>query len=78
MIDSKKIDELYYYDGKDLGCNYQKEATTFRVWSPIAERVDLNLYDAGDGDCLIETIPMMMDVKGTWYTKVTGDLAGKY
>lgn len=78
MVDIKKMDELYYYDGKDLGCNYQKEATTFRVWSPIAERVDLNLYDAGDGDCLIETIPMMLDVKGTWYTRVSKDLAGKY
>ena len=78
MLDIKKMEELYFYDGTDLGCVYTKDATTFRVWSPIAERVDLNLYEKGNGDCLIETIPMMMDVKGTWYTKVERDLAGFY
>ena len=36
------------------------------------------LYEKGDGDCLIETIPMMLDVKGTWYTKVDRDLNGIY
>lgn len=78
MLDIKRMEEMYYYDGTDLGCVYSKEVTSFRVWSPVAERVDLNLYEAGNGDCLIETIPMMMDVKGTWYTKVERDLAGLY
>lgn len=78
MLDINKMEKLYYYDGTDLGCVYTKDATTFRVWSPIAERVDLNLYKEGNGDCLVDTIPMMMDVKGTWFTKVEKDLAGLY
>ena len=78
MIDVKKIDQMYYYEGKDLGAVYSKESTSFRVWAPTAEVVKLCLYEKGDGDCLIETIPMMLDVKGTWYTKVDRDLNGIY
>ena len=78
MLDIKKMDQEYYYEGEDLGCVYGKDKTTFRVWAPLAQRVDLNLYEQGDGDCLIETIPMMMDVKGTWFTQVERDLSGLY
>ena len=77
-MDIRKIDEMYYYDGQDLGCNYTKESTSFRVWAPTAENVELCLYERGDGDCLTETVPMMLDVKGTWYTKVEKDLQGLY
>ena len=57
------IDELVY-DGNDLGAVYTKEKTTFRIWTPAAGKVSLNLYEQGDGDNLIETIPMTADVKG--------------
>lgn len=77
-MDIKKIDELYYYDGNDLGCNYTKEHTTFRVWAPTAKKVDLCLYEKGNGDCLLETIPMISDVQGTWYKKIEKDLQGLY
>ena len=72
------LDKKYYYDGSDLGCVYKKEETTFRVWSPTAKKVTLNLFGQGNGDCLLETIPMMMDVNGTWYTVVQKDLKGMY
>ena len=44
MLDIKKIDKQYYYEGNDLGCTYTKDYTTFRVWAPTAEQVNLNLY----------------------------------
>ena len=78
MNNWKMLDKKYYYDGSDLGCVYKKEETTFRVWSPTAKKVTLNLYGQGNGDCLLETIPMMMDVNGTWYTVVQKDLKGMY
>ena len=70
-IDEKKIGSTYFndelvYDGNDLGAVYTKEKTTFRIWTPAAGKVSLNLYEQGDGDNLIETIPMTADVKGTW------------
>lgn len=77
-MDVKKMDELYYYDGKDLGCTYTKEYTTFRVWAPTAEKVGLCIYEKGNGDCLLENISMEPDVKGTWYKKVEKDLQGLY
>ena len=70
--------ENYYYDGDDLGAVYSKEKTAFRVWAPTAENVALNLYENGDGDCLIETINMTPDVKGTWVYEKEGDLNGVY
>ena len=70
-------DELVY-DGNDLGAVYTKEKTTFRIWTPAAGKVSLNLYEQGDGDNLIETIPMTADVKGTWVYEKTGDLNGVY
>lgn len=70
-------DELVY-DGNDLGAVYTKEKTTFRIWTPAAGKVSLNLYEQGDGDNLIETIPMTADVKGTWVCEKTGDLNGVY
>lgn len=76
-MNNEKLEELYY-DGKDLGCTYTKEHTTFRVWAPTADKVELCLYEKGNGDCLLETIPMMSDVQGTWYKKIEKDLQGLY
>ena len=66
----RKIGSTYFndelvYDGNDLGAVYTKEKTTFRIWTPAAGKVSLNLYEQGDDDNLIETIPMTADVKGT-------------
>lgn len=82
-IDEKKIGSTYFndelvYDGNDLGAVYTKEKTTFRIWTSAAGKVSLNLYEQGDGDNLIETIPMTADVKGTWVCEKTGDLNGVY
>lgn len=79
----RKIGATYFndelvYDGNDLGAVYTKEKTTFRIWTPAAGKVSLNLYEQGDGDNLIETIPMTADVKGTWVCEKTGDLNGVY
>ena len=78
IIGSTYFDEELAYDGDDLGAVYTKEKTTFRIWAPTAVEVSLNLYEQGDGDNLMETIPMTADVKGTWVCEKTGDLNGVY
>lgn len=75
---SEEFENLYTYDGNDLGANWTKDSTTFRVWAPTATGMDVNLYEQGDGDNLIESYPMNIDVKGTWVVTVPGDLNGKY
>ena len=44
---AQAIDQEYRYDGNDLGATYTPEATTFKVWSPTATAITLNLYATG-------------------------------
>lgn len=75
---SESFEDKYTYEGDDLGAIYTKEKTSFRLWAPTASKVELNLYEGGSGDNLIETVPMTSDVKGTWVHEKTGDLNGTY
>lgn len=75
---TQEFEDMYYYDGDDLGATWAQDKTAFRVWAPTASEVVLNLYEKGSGSNLIESIPMNKDVKGTWYLEKTGDLNGVY
>lgn len=77
-FDMPNFDELFYYDGDDLGASYTKESTSFRLWAPTAREVSLMLYTEGSNGELIEEIPMDEDVKGTYVTSVERDLNGVY
>ena len=74
------FEEMYTYEGKDLGATWSAEKTAFRVWAPTATEVKLNLYTSGtEGtDDLIEQVAMTADVKGTWVAEVEGNLHGTY
>lgn len=76
-MDKDILSGKYDYDG-ELGTNYSKEKTTFKVWSPLAEKVVLNLYREGVGDNLIEKNLMVLQDKGVWSFTKTGDLAGTF
>lgn len=43
-----------------LGSHYNSESgvTDFLLWAPFATQVNLNVFSAGDGDCLINSFPM--------------------
>ena len=75
-LDSQK------YTGDDLGANYTKEATTFKVWAPTASDVKLKRYKTGSdseaGAGLIETKNMTKGTQGIWSVTVSGDLANTY
>lgn len=78
ILGSAYFDDAMAYDGDDLGAIYTKEKTSFKVWAPTASEVSLNLYEQGDGDNLIETIPMTAQDKGVWFCEKQGDLNGVY
>lgn len=78
ILGSAYFDEAMAYDGDDLGATYTKEKTSFKVWAPTASEVSLNLYEQGDGDNLIETLPMTAGDKGVWSCEKQGDLNGVY
>lgn len=75
---SEAFEQEYTYEGDDLGAVYSAEKTNFRVWAPTAEKVVINFYEAGDGDCLIESADMTAAEKGTWSYEKTGDANGIY
>lgn len=78
VFSTPEFEDVYYYDGDDLGAIWSKDKTSFRLWAPTASEVILNLYSAGVGINNIESIPMSKDVKGTWFIEKTGDLSGVY
>lgn len=71
------------YSGTDLGANYTKSATTFKVWAPSASKVQVKLYktgsDAETGAGVIGTYDMTKDdSNGVWSVTQNGDLKGNY
>ncbi|MCR4801772.1 MAG: type I pullulanase [Lachnospiraceae bacterium] len=75
---TEAFEKAYTYEGDDLGANYTKESTDFRLWAPTASQVDINFYSEGSGDNLIETQSMMRDVNGTWVYEASGDMKNTY
>lgn len=66
----KEFDELYVYEGNDLGSSYTKEKTTFKVWAPLSTGVILKIVIDGK-DYLY---PMERGLKGVYSVEVKGDL----
>ncbi|MEM7627970.1 MAG: type I pullulanase [Planctomycetota bacterium] len=60
----------------ELGSRHAPASTSFRVWSPVAESVDLLLYDSPDAPAPGRTLPMTHTGRGVWETEVAGDLHG--
>ena len=78
IFESKEFEEKYCYEGNDLGANYSKDETIFKVWAPTAEDVVLNIYKDGDKSTIKESFQMEYDEKGVWIVKVEGDLHKSY
>lgn len=79
---AKELDK-FAYNGDDLGAIYTPESTTFKVWSPTASEVSLNLYKTGndseDGAEKLASSAMNYDeTNGVWSITVEGDLKNVY
>lgn len=68
IVSKEKYDELFYYDGSDLGSFYNEEFTFFKVWSPCA----LEAYLLIDN----QKYPMFKKEKGIFEKKLYGDFEG--
>ena len=71
------------YSGNDLGASYSKKATTFKVWSPNAASVRVNIFEHGSGNGgdagSIMSRAMSLDkTTGVWSVTINGDLLNKY
>ena len=80
------FENKYYYSG-ELGAIYTEASTTFRVWSPVASRIVLKLYNNGTptwvdnskgSDVVYKEVEMVKGEKGVFSTTIDENLEGKY
>lgn len=78
LYDTQEFEDKFTYTGDDLGASWTPEETRFRVWTPIASSVYVNIFQKGSGPNLETVVEMVRDQKGTWVARIPGDLSGKY
>lgn len=73
----KAFDAKFRYDGKDLGAACTEEGTIFKVWSPLADKVELHLYkDESTDTC--RTYELLPQEQGTFKWETAENLHGTY
>ena len=75
---SPEFREHYIYDNDDLGVSCTDSGTSFKLWSPSADSVTLNLYHEGDGGAAYAHIPMKKEDQGVWSSFFDENLHGVY
>ena len=57
---------------------YSPKETSFSVWAPTAEEVELMLFDSGSEGSAYQSITLVRQENGCWTGKADGDLKGKF
>jgi pullulanase len=66
------------YAGTDLGLKYSAASSSFRIWSPTAEKVELVFYSSSLGNEHRQAMAMEKAENGTWVKTVLGNKKGSY
>lgn len=81
IVYAHELDQ-YAYNGSDLGANYSKEQTVFKVWAPKASGIAVKLYSTGsseeEGAQDLSTTLMKKGQNGVWTATVKGDKKNLY
>ncbi len=81
IFESKEFEEKYCYNENDLGANYSKDKTIFKLWAPTAKEVFVNLYKSGNvkgEETSFKCVKMNYTHNGVWSAIIEGDLHGVY
>lgn len=78
VVQYDSYDDYPVYEDTDLGLQYTTTQSTFKVWAPAAEAVQLKLYDKGIEGTLLDSIALLRGEQGVWSTTLDGDHKGKY
>lgn len=70
IVKSDKFDDMFYYDGDDLGFTFDVQQTAFALWAPTACRVKLEVQKFDT----VETYEMQRSDKGVFRYTVLGNL----
>ena len=63
---------------ESLWLDYSPESTVFKLWSPAADQVMINLYESGNGGEKIDSLEMTLGENGIWSAEINGDLNNTY
>lgn len=73
VVRTSLFDSIYYYRKDDLGVTYSKTITKFKIWSPVAKKIELELVDK-DGNTKIQNL--FYKGQGLWRAEVNKDVEG--
>ncbi len=73
IVRTELFDDIYYYENSDLGSSYRRDRTKFKIWTPVAKYMKLELVDKKGNK---EIVPMEYDNQGVWYIRLRGDYEG--
>lgn len=73
IVRTELFDDIYYYEQSDLGSSYRRDRTKFKLWTPVAKYIKLELIDHSGN---IEVHDMEYDNQGVWYLRLRGDYEG--
>lgn len=65
-----------YYSNKTMGCSWDEDSTTFRLFSPRARRVTLTLYPAPEAEAGASHV-LSRDQDGVWELTLPGHYFGQ-
>jgi secreted pullulanase len=80
----RMLDEMYFYDGDDLGATYKDGDVTLKLWAPKSSKVVANFFDKNNAATQIGSIPLTKGEKGVWSAVIQAsdlevtDLEGYY
>ncbi|MFG6114887.1 pullulanase [Halobacillus sp. MO56] len=80
----RMIDDLYAYEGDDLGATYQNGDAALKLWAPKASKVVANFFDKDDAATQIGSVELTKGERGVWAKDVAAsglsvaDLEGYY
>lgn len=73
IVRRELFDDIYYYDDDDLGHTYHKNSTTFKLWTPVAKYIKIELTSP-DNDTRV--VDLEYHNTGIWSTTLEGNYEG--
>ncbi|MBI9009457.1 MAG: type I pullulanase [Tenericutes bacterium] len=73
IVRTELFDNIYSYKKNDLGVTYSVESSKFKIWTPIAKYVKLELISPEE---VLEVHDLKYKSSGVWRVAVDGDLEG--
>jgi pullulanase len=70
--------EYPLYAGNDLGLQYSNSSSSFKIWSPTAQKAELVFYKSALGNDQIASYEMLKSKQGTWVKKIDRDIKNIY